>query len=51
MKVRRDLDNETLVLQVMESAVLRGDMSLLVITGTDEEKDDIFDQTKRAMRK
>ena len=51
MKVGRDLDDETLALQLMESAGLRDELSQLVITGIDEEKYDIFDQTKRAMRK
>ena len=52
MKVGRDLDDETLVLQLIESAGLRDELSQLAITaGTDEEKADIFDQTKQAMRK
>ena len=51
MKVERDLDDETLALQLMESAGLRDELSQLMITGIDEERDDIFDQTKRAMRK
>ena len=51
MKVGRDLDDETLALQLMESAGLRDELSQLVITGIDEDRDDIFDQTKRAMRK
>ena len=46
MKVERDLDNETLALQLMESAGLRDELSQLVITGIDEEREDIFDQTK-----
>ena len=50
-KVGRDLDDETQSLQLMESAGLRDVLSQLVITGIDEERDDIFDQTKRAMRK
>ena len=45
MKVGRDLDDETLALQLMESAGLRDELSQLVITGIDEERDDIFDQT------
>ena len=51
MKVGRDLDDKTLALQLMESAGLRDELSQLVITGIDEEREDIFDQTKRAMRK
>ena len=51
MKVGRDLDDETLALQLMESAGLRDELSQLVITGIDKESDGIFDQTKRAMRK
>ena len=51
IKVGRDLDDETLALQLMESAGLRDELSQLVITGIDEERDDIFDQTERAMRK
>ena len=50
MKVGRDLDDETLALQLMKSAGLREELSQLVITGIDEEREDIFDQTKRAMR-
>ena len=45
MKVRRYLDDETPALQLMESAGLRDELSQLVITGTDEERHDIFDQT------
>ena len=48
---RRDLDDETLALQLMEIAGLRDELSQLVITGIDEEREDIFDQTKQAMRK
>ena len=51
MKVGRDLDDETLALQLMESVGLRDELSQLVITGIAEERDDIFDKTKRAMRK
>ena len=51
MKVGRDLDDETLALQLMESAGLKDELSQLVITGIDEEREDIFDQTKWAMRK
>ena len=51
MIVGRDLDDETLALQLMESAGLRDELSQWVITGIDEEREDIFDQTKRAMRK
>ena len=51
MKEGRDLDDETPALQLMESAGLRDELSQLVITGIDEEREDIFDQTKRAMRK
>ena len=51
MKVGRDLDDGTPALQLMESAGLRDELSQLVITCIDEERDDIFDQTKRAMRK
>ena len=47
MKVGRDLDDETLALQLMESAWLRDELSQLVITGTDEERDDIFDQSSK----
>ena len=43
--------DETLALQLMESAGLRDELSQLVITGIDEEREDVFDQTKRAMRK
>ena len=51
MKVGRDLDDEILALQLTESAGLGDELSQLVITGIDEERDDIFDQTKRGMRK
>ena len=51
MKAERHLDDEILALQLMESAGLRDEFSQLVITGIDEERDDIFDQTKRAMKK
>ena len=43
MKVGRDLDDETLALQLMESARLKDELSQLVITGIDEEREDIFD--------
>ena len=48
MKVGRDLNDESLAFQLMESAGLRDELSQLVIIGIDAERDDIFDQTKRA---
>ena len=49
MKVGRD--GETLALQLMGSAELKDELSQLAITGIDEEREDRFNQTKRAMRK
>ena len=43
MKVGRDLDDETLALRLMKSAGLREELSQLVITGIDEEREDIID--------
>ena len=51
IKVGRDLDDETLALQLMDSAGIRDELSQLVITAIHEERDDIFDQTKQAMIK
>ena len=51
MKVERDLDDEALALRLMESAGQRDELSQLVIIDIDEERDDIFDRTKQAMRK
>ena len=47
----RDLDDETFALQLLQSANLDEETSKLVVTGIDEEKPDIFGQTKKAMRK
>ena len=46
MEVGRDRDDETLALQLKGSAGLRNELSQLVITSIDEERDDIVDQTK-----
>lgn len=50
-KLGRDLDDETLALQLMENASLTDELSQLVLSGIDEKKDNIFDQAKRSMRK
>ena len=50
-KVGRDLDDETLALQLMENASLTDELSQLVLSGIDEKRDNIFDQAKRSMRK
>ena len=50
-KLGRDLDEETLALQLMENASLTDELSQLVLTGIDEKQANIFDQTKRSMRK
>ena len=50
-KLGRDLDDETLALQLMENATLSDELSQLVLSGIDEKQANIFDQTKRSMRK
>ena len=50
-KLGRDLDDETLALQLMENASLSDEMSQLVLTGINEKANNIFDQAKRSMRK
>ena len=50
-KAGRDLDDETYALQLMESSNLTDDLSHLVISGINDKQPEIFEQTKRAMRK
>ena len=50
-KLGRDLDDETLALQLMENARLTDELSQLVLSGINEKQDNIFDQAKRSMRK
>ena len=50
-KLGRDLDDETLALQLMKNANLTEELGQLVLSGIDETKQNIFDQTKRSMRK
>ena len=50
-KAGRDLDDETYALQLMESSNLTDDLSHLVISGINDKQSEIFEQTKRAMRK
>ena len=50
-KLGRDLDDETLALQLMENASLTEELSQLVLSGIDETTQNIFDQTKQSMRK
>ena len=50
MKVGRDLDDQTLALQLMESAGLRDELNQWVITRIDEEREDTVCQTKRAIK-
>ena len=47
----RDLDNEIYALQLLQSANLTEECSRLVITGIDEKQEDIFEQTKKSLRK
>ena len=47
----RDLDNEIYALQLLQSANLTEECSPLVITGIDENQADIFEQTKKSLRK
>ena len=47
----RDLDNEIYALQLLQSANLTEECSRLVITGINEKEEDIFEQTKKALRK
>ena len=50
-KAGRDLDDETYALQLMESSNLTEELSDLVISGNNDKQPEIFEQTKRAMRK
>ena len=50
-KLGRDLDDETLALQLMENASLSDELSQLVLSGIDEKQANIFDQAKRSMIK
>jgi len=50
-KAGRALDDETYALQLMESSNLTEDLSHLVISGINDKQPEIFEQTKRAMRK
>ena len=50
-KLGRDLDDETLALQLMENASLSDEISQLVLSGINEKSNNIFDQAKKSMRK
>ena len=50
-KAGRDLDEEIYALQLMESSNLSEELSQLVISGINDKQPEIYEQTKRAMRK
>ena len=50
-KAGRDLDDETYALQLIESSNLTEELSQLVISGINDKQPEIFEQTKKSMRK